>query len=758
MSILNSGISQMMIRKSDEKLNLIFEVSKLINSSLNIDSILSNVVDAVKKLGYDLCCILLKEGDFLVVKASYGLEDTGIDNVRVKIGEGITGEVAKNRKAEIVNDVSKDRRYIDFLEALKCNSELAVPIIAEGELMGVFNIEDRRKNAFDEEDLKIISTLADQVAVAVHNAKLLEKLKITNENLSILYDTGKIVNSTLVLNEILKNITNIVAKKLNYSNLSVLFLEKDRLILKEAYNHPRLGDKDYYISIKDGVTGYVARSGKPVLVNDVANDRRYISIRSNIKSELAVPLKIGNAIIGVLNTESENLNAFDKNDLFLLSTLADQTSIAIHNANINKSLTQSNQRLKGINEIGKVINSSLDLDLIFKKLLEFVSKEMDFDFCALLMIEKGRFYTKAGIGFTKEELNTYNADIGEGICGMVAKTGEPIIANDVSKIIFYKKQAPATQSEITVPLKVEGKVIGVLNVESRKLNAFDDEDLVYLSALADQAAIAISNAQLYNKIKNFNEELKSEVESATKDLMQANKKLEKLNEIKSDFVSTVSHELRTPLTSIQGYVSLIYDGDTGHITDEQKEFLGIVKSESERLTRLISDLLDISKIEEGRMQYVFEDFNLLDFINSYKKEVSTMALRKNIEIEIKLPDKLPIIKADPDKIKQIFYNLISNAIKFSKENTKLQISIKENDEDIQVDVVDYGVGIAKKDHKKLFGKFSQIDSKMTRKAGGTGLGLAITKNLVESHGGKILVKSELGKGSTFSFTISKKLK
>src|SRR3989344_7640851 len=129
-------------KNSEERLNLVFEVGKLINSNLNINDILLHVVNAVKQLGYDLCCILLREGDFLIVKASYGLKDKGINNVRVRIGEGVTGHVAKTRKAEIVNDVSKDKRYIDFLDALKCNSELAVPIIAEGELIGVFNIED----------------------------------------------------------------------------------------------------------------------------------------------------------------------------------------------------------------------------------------------------------------------------------------------------------------------------------------------------------------------------------------------------------------------------------------------------------------------------------------------------------------------------------------------------------------------------------------------------------------------------------------
>lgn len=754
------AISEVITKKSQEKeLEILIELGKLINSTLDIDKLLNHVVDAViRQLGYSLCSILLKEGDYLVVKAAYGVGSSPVGNIKIRIGRGITGTVAKTCKAEIVNDVSKDKRYLDFAGVVKCQSELAVPIIADKELIGVFNIEDRRKDAFSDDDLRIITALADQVAIAIRNVNLLENLRQTNENLSMLYKTSNMLNSTLVLDKILKNILNIVVEKLNYDNFSVLFLEKDRLFLKIGHRHPKSGRQDYYIKLGEGITGSVAKSGKPEIVNDVNKDKRYIAVRERIKSELAVPIKIDNKVIGVLNVESKKVNAFNQNDIFLISALADQASIAIQNAQTNKFLRQSNQRLHALNEIGKVVNSSLDLDIVLNKFLEYLSKELNYDFCAILMIEKNRLYSRAAIGFTKQEIESYSATVGEGICGKVAETGKPFIVGDVSKVRFYKELTSETKSEITVPLKVEGKVIGVLNVESKELNAFDKEDLLYLSALADKAAVAIRNAQLYNRIKNFNLELKKRVEQATNDLIIANKELKRLNQIKSDFVSTVSHELRTPLTSVQGYVSLIFDGDAGPISEEQKEFLGIVKEESERLTRLISDLLDISKIEAGKMNMVFNNFNILEFMKNYRREVQRMSSAKSIRTEIMVPDRMPNIKADADKIKQIFDNLVSNAIKFSGKNTTLKIAVKETPDKIQVDVADEGIGIAEKDLKTIFEKFQQVDSKMTRKAGGTGLGLPITKHLVEAHGGKIWVQSKLGEGSTFSFTLKKNFK
>lgn len=580
------------IKKTNEKnLEILFKVGKLINSTSDISKILRHVVDAViKQFGYSLCSILLKEKDFIVVKAGHGLDRKSSRGFKIRIGEGITGTVAKTCKAEIVNDVKKDKRYIDF-GRLKCNSELAVPIIAGRELIGVFNIEDRKENAFGEKDLKIISALADQVAIAIRNAKSKESMEFLNKRLSTLYETGKVINSSLDLNKILHNI------------------------------------------------------------------------------------------------------------------------------------------------------------------LQIIDEQFDYKFSAILMVDKDSLYVKAGRGFHPDVVKNFRPKIGQGIPGNAVKLKKPLIIKDVRNDPRYLNVNNPTRSELAVPMMYNGSAIGAFNIESDKVDNFDEDDMVLLSSFADQASIAIRNAQLYEEIKKFNLELKLKIDKATEELRNANKELERLNQIKSDFVSTVSHELRTPLTSIQGYVSLICDGDAGPITEEQKEFLQIVKEESQRLTRLITDILDISKIEAGKMNVILKDFNILDFMGSYKKEIKNMALPKGIKVEIKQPARLPNVKADADKIKQIFNNLVSNAIKFSGENTTLSIEIKKSLDNIQVDVSDQGIGISEKDLENIFEKFQQVDSKMTRKAGGTGLGLPITKHLVEAHGGKIWVKSKVGKGSVFSFSL-----
>ncbi len=587
--------------------------------------------------------------------------------------------------------------------------------------------------------------------------RLLEKLDLRRNTITLLYETSRLLNSSLSVEELLKNIKTLVIKKIHYDYFSFFLLEDKQFVLKESFMHPNEFDKTYHLKFGKGITGYVAKTGKAIIVNDVNKDKNYIKLREEVKSELAVPITIDNKIIGVINIESKKLNFFTNNDLFLISAIAEQTAVALKNLLAQEQLEHTNKRLQHLNEIGKVVNSSLNLDIIFKLILDYIHKERNYDFIAILLIKKDRLYSRAGIGFSEKELRTYSAKLGEGICGIVAKVGKPILANDVTKVPYYINQASKTKSELGVPIKFKEKTIGVLNVESEELNAFNKEDLIYLSTLGDQVASAIQNAKLYQETKNFNVKLKKEIDHATKELVGANIELTRLNQIKSEFVSTVSHELRTPLTSIIGYVSIIKDGETGKISDTQKEFLGIVNEESERLLRLISDLLDISKIESGKMNFVYERLDMLNFLKSFEKEISSILEKKDIALKLDLPTQISIVKADSDKLKQILHNLISNAVKFSNEGTTIKIRLSETKEFIQVDVADQGIGIAKEDLDKLFKKFSQIDSKMTRKVGGTGLGLAICDYLAKQHGGKIWVKSELGKGSTFSFTIGKKI-
>ncbi|MBI2141338.1 GAF domain-containing protein [Candidatus Woesearchaeota archaeon] len=575
--------------------------------------------------------------------------------------------------------------------------------------------------------------------------------------LSILYETGKKINSTFDVDKILKYVVNATIKKFHYHNCSLLLVEGNSLVVKDGYGYDRKKFHNFKIPIGTGVTGRVAKSGKPLIINDISKIPFYITIVPGNKSEIAVPLKSRNRVIGVYSIESKTKNDFSKEDIRIMSAIADQLVIAIENARLYNSQASAVKRLENLYESGKTINSSLNLGTVLNTILQLAAKELDYEYTTISPIKRNRLFIKAAIGLTKEEIRSYSAKVGEGIVGGVAKTGKPAVISDVTRHPSYipVMKHPNIISEMAVPIKYRGKVIGVFNIESNRPNAFDNDDLLFASALAEQASVAIKNAELYSKIAGFNELLKKRIALATKSLKEANEELTMLNRIKSDFVSTVSHELRTPLTSIKGYVSLVLDGDVGPVNEQQKEFLGIVNKENERLTDLISDLLDIQKIESGKMPFNFTDFSLTAFLNGYKKELVKLEKDNNAIIAILCPDNLPVIRADEDKVKQVFMNLVGNALKFSQPKPRIVLKASNERDYIQVDVRDNGIGIAKKDIPKLFQKFYQIDSQSNRKTGGTGLGLSICKYIIERHGGEIGVRSSIGKGSTFSFTLPK---
>lgn len=230
----------------------------------------------------------------------------------------------------------------------------------------------------------------------------------------------------------------------------------------------------------------------------------------------------------------------------------------------------------------------------------------------------------------------------------------------------------------------------------------------------------------------------------------------KIDKMKTEFISTVSHELRTPLTSIKGYIDLILDGDTGEINEIQKEFLDIVYQNTDRLNSLINDLLDVEKIESGKVEIKFEKFSLTDITNRAIKIMTTMANKKKLRLVSNIGEGIEF-QGDSDKIMQVFTNLLSNAIKFTKEG-EINIDLKTNNGKYEIIFRDTGIGINKLDQKKLFEKFFRADTEYTREVGGTGLGLSIVKSIIDKHKGEIKVKSQINKGTEFRIILPVKVK
>jgi signal transduction histidine kinase len=312
------------------------------------------------------------------------------------------------------------------------------------------------------------------------------------------------------------------------------------------------------------------------------------------------------------------------------------------------------------------------------------------------------------------------------------------------------------ESFLAVPIVVKNEAVGfMLMGNASAYTKITEGDAELLSILASQIGTAIENTKLYTELFNSHRDLERRVKERTQELAKLNEELKRLNKMKSDFVSSVSHELRIPLTSIKGYASILMAGKLGEVSPAQKERLEKIDKHSNSLAHLVNNLLDIARIESGKVQMVIKEMAIKEVIDPVMDIIMPQAKEKNISIKINIKTKSDKIMADQSQLERVFLNLIGNAVKFTPEKGKITVSCQDIEDAIEFNIEDTGIGIPLKDKEKVFEEFFRADNALDQKVKGTGLGLSLAKKIVEAHKGKIWVESELGKGTKFSFTLPK---
>src|SRR3989449_4056061 len=454
---------------------------------------------------------------------------------------------------------------------------------------------------------------------------------------------------------------------------------------------------------------------------------------------------------------SVNVAIDSKDEVGRLATSFSEMAVSLARNEI--ALERKVTETQTLYEIGQEIGAQVALGPTLQLIVDRARDLLRVEGSRLALRQPGSdtFAIRAHSGSVTDSFAVMRFRPGEGFTGRVILTGAPMIVKD------YRQEFPdspflaaveeaGVRSLIAVPLKARGALIGVLAVDSHAPHAFREEDQQLLSALADQASIAIENAQLYEQVKRHAEELEAKVEARTRELQEANQRLEDASRHKSEFLANMSHELRTPLNAIIGFTRLVMRRSQEVLAARQYENLEKILISAEHLLGLINDILDLSKIEAGRMEVRPGSVDLAVLVDDCLRTVEPMIRSEHLQVREDMAADLPPLWTDRDKLKQILINLLSNAIKFTDAGT-VTVSARPENGRMAIAVADTGIGVPPDALELIFEEFRQVDSSSTRKHGGTGLGLSISRHFARLLGGDVSVRSTLGAGSTFTLIL-----
>ena len=417
------------------------------------------------------------------------------------------------------------------------------------------------------------------------------------------------------------------------------------------------------------------------------------------------------------------------------------------------------QQLSALRAIDIAISSTFDMKTSLTVLLHKVVSQLGVSAAAVLLLHPPTHTLEyiAGYGFTSPAIQQTRIRIGEGLVGRAALERRTLLVPNLTQIDDHFVRSRSLVAEAFVayqalPLIAKGELKGVLEIFHRSELHSNPEGLDFLEALTGQAAIAIDNAQLFDSLQRSKTELEHRVAERTAELNQTNAELERANRAKDEFLANMSHELRTPLNSIIGLSESLLEQRRGSLNDNQEKSLRTIESSGHHLLDLITDILDLAKIEAGKFEYRPQLMQVEDLCRSSLAFINNQAVKKSVMVTYQNEISISSISADPRRLKQILINLLTNAVKFTPENGQVTLQVKTNPEKdhIAFSVIDTGIGIAPEDLHRLFQPFVQLDSSLQRQYQGTGLGLSLVQKLTDLHGGSVEVESQRAKGSRFT--------
>lgn len=593
-----------------------------------------------------------------------------------------------------------------------------------------------------------------------------EELDYRYRQLETSIAVGHHITSILDLDQLLNYVAELIKERYGYYFVGVFLLDEtgDYVIARAGTGEAGrfLRQSEFRMQTGEGIIGWVAKNRRLARVDEVTQDNRYLRLETlpATRSELALPLMMGKNVLGVLDIESDQPAAFRLDDLPVLQSLADQVATAIQNASLYESEKARRQLAENLYEASLALSRTLDLAEVLNLILEHLAKTVAYDRAAVMLQHKDELEFVAARGFP-EAVNPLSLRVSikeDDVFQEIYQTRQPLVIPDVLQRPDWQhvENLPLARAWLGVPLTRFDQVIGMLSLARENPNAFSSDEVKLAVTFASQAAFVLENARLYNKIVRFSQELEEMVRERTVAVQEAYDQLERLDRTKSDFISIAAHELRTPLTVLRGYSKMLLNDPAIAENAYRLELVKGMHTGAIRLQEIVTSMLDITKIDSRVLELYPEPLHLSSVIELAVQTFAEPLVERKQSLTVADMSDLPSIMADPDALQKVFYHLIANAIKYTPDGGKINITghcvngdSKLSAPAIEIVVSDTGIGIDREAQELIFTKFYQTGElalhstgKTVFKGAGPGLGLTIARGIVEAHHGKIWVESQ----------------